>query len=374
MNANIRNIVFTTVIFFCSLALFAQKPDIYRLKKVVIDAGHGGKDPGAVGKNCYEKDITLKIALKLGAYIKQNFPDVEVLYTRTTDVFIELDERSAVANSHKADLFISIHVDANKNTKASGTSTYVMGLHRAEDNLEVVKRENAVVKLESDYKTAYGGFDPDSPESHIVMTLFQNAYLERSIRLATQVQKQFNDRAGRNDRGVRQAGLIVLWNCTMPGILIETGFITNAEEEKFLMSDNGQAMIASAIYRAFRDYKNELEKKTGTQPDNDPKVVVPDLKKTETGSSTVIYKVQIASSPKKLETIPQNFKGIKGVERTKVENKYRYTVGNTSDFEQITKLQTEIRGTIPDAYIIAFNIGTQIPVKQALEIQKKEKK
>ncbi len=374
MNANIRNIVFTTVIFFCSLALFAQKPDIYRLKKVVIDAGHGGKDPGAVGKNCYEKDITLKIALKLGAYIKQNFPDVEVLYTRTTDVFIELDERSAVANSHKADLFISIHVDANKNTKASGTSTYVMGLHRAEDNLEVVKRENAVVKLESDYKTAYGGFDPDSPESHIVMTLFQNAYLERSIRLATQVQKQFNDRAGRNDRGVRQAGLIVLWNCTMPGILIETGFITNAEEEKFLMSDNGQAVIASAIYRAFRDYKNELEKKTGTQPDNDTKVVVPDLKKTETGSSTVIYKVQIASSPKKLETIPQNFKGIKGVERTKVENKYRYTVGNTSDFEQITKLQTEIRGTIPDAYIIAFNIGTQIPVKQALEIQKKEKK
>lgn len=392
MRANIQNIILTIIVILSSSTIFSQKNEPYRLKKVVIDAGHGGKDPGAVGKKSYEKDITLKLALKLGQYIKTNLPDVEVIYTRKTDVFVELNKRSEVANTNNADLFISIHVDANTNTKATGTSTYVMGLNRANENLEVVKRENAVVKLEKNYKSNYSGFDPDAPESEIVFSLYQNAYLDNSIRLAERVQKQLEDRASRKNRGVRQAGLIVLWNCTMPSILIETGFITNLEEEKFLMSEEGQNLIASAIFRSFRDYKNELEKKSPTtkeeiKPKNDSQTVVKtevktDTKKTDSKTtvkpagvkSAVAYKIQIAFSERKLETLPQNFKGISGVERSAVGQKFRYTVGTTTSFTDISEQLKTIKAKIPDAYIIAFHNGEVVPVVKALELQKNEKK
>ncbi len=350
-----------------------QAPNPYRLKKVVIDAGHGGKDPGAIGKKSQEKDIALKVALKLGAYIKQYIPDVEVIYTRKTDVFIELDKRSAVANEIDADLFISIHVNASEKKSIIGTSTFVMGLNKASENLEAVKRENAVVKLENNYKSKYQGFDPDSPESEIIFSLYQNAFLEQSISLASKVQNQFKTRTSQEDRGVRQAGLVVLWNCTMPSILVEIGFITNEKEERYLMSDNGQAIIASAIFRAFRAYKNEIEKKNGNNISQNHKQKTKNIKQVKnTKAEAITYKVQIAFSIRKLEPTPQNFKGVKNIERTLTGKKYRYTVGNTSSFDEILELQNQIRTKIPDAYVIAFENGKQISVKAALDKQKKK--
>jgi len=249
------------IILTIFLFIMPQKSEAqYKINTIVIDAGHGGKDPGAVGKKAYEKKITLAIALKLGKYIETKLKGVKVIYTRKTDVFIELFKRAEVANKHNAQVFISIHVNSLNNSKPYGTSTYVMGVDKSKENLEVAQRENSVILKEKGYKKNYKGFDPNSPESHITLSLLQNAYLEQSLLLAQKVQNQFKTRAGRKDRGVRQAGLVVLWNATMPAILVETGFISNSVEEKYLLSDYGQSIIASAIFRAFRDYKNEIEK------------------------------------------------------------------------------------------------------------------
>ncbi len=324
----------------------------YKIRKVVIDAGHGGKDPGALGRIKHEKDIALAIALKLGAYIEKNIKGVQVIYTRKTDKFIELYRRSEIANENNADLFISIHVNANKKKSISGTSTWVMGLNKAQDNLEVTRRENSAILIEKDYKTKYSGYDPSSPETDIILSLYQNAFLEQSIALAEKVQSQFAKRASRKSRGVRQAGLIVLWNCTMPSILIETGFITNTTEEKYLNSDYGQSIIASAIYRAFRDYKIEIEKSNFSYKNKKVKT-----NKKIKADKNIIYKIQIAYSVRKLETKPQNFKGIKNVKREKRGSKYRYTVGYTNSHEEIINLQKKINKKIPDAFIIAYKNG-----------------
>ncbi|MDF1550168.1 MAG: N-acetylmuramoyl-L-alanine amidase, partial [Bacteroidales bacterium] len=235
----------------------------YKIKTVVIDAGHGGKDPGAVGKKAKEKDIALSIALKVGTYIEQYIKGVKVIYTRKTDEFIELYKRAEIANKNKADVFISIHVNSHTSSKPYGTATYVMGLHKSEENLEVAKFENSVILKEEGYKKNYKGYDPNSDESHIILSLLQNAHLEQSLVLASKIQDQFRTRVGRKDLGVRQAGLVVLWNATMPAILVETGFISNANEEKYLITDQGQSFLASAIYRAFKEYKNEIEKSSG---------------------------------------------------------------------------------------------------------------
>lgn len=318
---------------------------------IVIDAGHGGKDPGALGKKSKEKDLTLAIALKLGEYIKTNLPDINVIYTRTTDEFIELHKRSEVANDNNADLFISIHVNASRATNVTGTSTFVMGLNRSEKQLEVVKRENSVILIEDDYKKKYDGFDPNSPETEIIFSLYQNAYLEQSIKIAGEIQEQFKERAKRVNRDVRQAGLVVLWNCSMPSILVETGFITNLEEEKFLLTENGQAIIASSIYRAIRDYKNIIEGK------KDPVI-----------KNNIIFKIQIAYSGKKIDTKPENFKGIKNVERVEDGRYFRYFTGNAKSYEEIAELQNQVRKKIPEAYVIAFNNGKLITVKDALQL------
>ncbi len=317
---------------------------------IVIDAGHGGKDPGALGKKSKEKDITLAIALKTGKYIKENLPGVKVVYTRKTDKFIELHERSATANRNNADLFISIHVNASRNKSIAGTSTFVMGLNKSDKQLDVVKRENSVILIEDNYKTKYEGFDPDSPESDIIFSLYQNAYLEKSIRLAELVQEEFKDRAKRESRDVRQAGLVVLWNCSMPSILIETGFISNPDEENFLNSEKGQAIIASAVYRAVKKYKSEIEHQNIIKEKN------------------VTFKVQIAYSSKKIETKPENFKGIKNVECIEDGRYFRYFTGKSKSYEEIAKLQKEIRKKIPEAYIIAVNNGKLITVKEAMQI------
>ncbi len=327
-----------------------------KVKTVVIDAGHGGKDPGAIAAKKYEKDITLAIALKVGNYITKNVPGVKVIYTRDDDTFVKLFRRSEIANENNADLFISIHVNASKNKNIKGTSTFVMGMNKAEKNIEVAKNENNVILQEVDYKSNYEGFDPNSPETEIILHLVQSAYFDNSIILATKIQNQLRDKAMRTDRGVKQAGLIVLWNCTMPSVLVETGFITNSTERKYLTSDYGQSLIASAIYRSFKEYKYQIEK---TKPEEkiENKKITPDKQ----DKAVVIYKVQIASSPKKLELKHYNFKGIRNVSCYKEGAKYRYTVGNSKNLDEIKKLKIQVRKKYPDAFITAFKNNKKIP-------------
>ncbi len=235
---------------------------------VVIDAGHGGKDPGAVGTKAREKNINLAVALKAGKYISENLKDVKVIYTRDDDTFIGLAERAEVANKHKADLFISIHSNGMTDKRFSGAETYVLGQTMDEANLQVAMKENSVITFEQDYQTKYEGFDPNSVESYIIFSLMQNTYLKQSTEFATLIQDQFRTRVGRKDRGVRQAGFQVLWRTTMPSVLIELGFVTNPEEEKFLLSAQGQDYLASAIFRAFRDYKQAIDNRSGLKNGN----------------------------------------------------------------------------------------------------------
>jgi N-acetylmuramoyl-L-alanine amidase len=238
------------------LSSSAQKQ--YRIRTVVIDAGHGGKDPGCHGKATKESQIVLKVALELGNNIKKHMPDVKVLYTRSTDKFVELHDRGKFANKNHADLFISIHCNSGPKA-AHGTETYTMGLASSEVNLEVAKRENSVILQEDDYKEKYGGFDPKSPLGHIFMSNYQSVHIENSLRFADKIENQFKDRIGRRSRGVKQAGLIVLWQSAMPSVLVEIGFLTNEEEEKYLNDSKGQSYIASGLFRALRDYKEEME-------------------------------------------------------------------------------------------------------------------
>lgn len=230
------------------------------LTTVVLDPGHGGKDPGARGRVAKEKDIVLKIALKLGKKIKEELPEVKVLYTRSTDVFVELGERSAYANRNKADLFISIHCNATAKSKAvKGTETFVMGLHKSDDNLEVAKRENSVILQETDYKQKYKGFNPDSPLAHIMLANYQSAFLTSSLMFADQVESAFSQNRKRDSRGVKQAGFLVLWRATMPSVLVEAGFLSNPQEEAYLNSEKGQEEIADDMVQALKKYKKNIE-------------------------------------------------------------------------------------------------------------------
>ncbi|MGB0886742.1 MAG: N-acetylmuramoyl-L-alanine amidase family protein [Vicingaceae bacterium] len=366
-----------------------SKSDFFGVKTVCIDAGHGGHDPGCHGASANEKHVALAMALKLGKHIEENFPDVKVVYTRTTDVYLKLWERAAIANKAKADLFICIHANANDNKAAYGTETYVMGLHKSESNLKVAKRENSSILLEEDYKTKYSDFDPNSPESYIVLTMRQDAFIDQSLNFATKIQKQFKERVGRKDRGVKQAGFLVLHQTNMPSVLIETGFLTNREEEKFLASAQGQDYMSSAIYRAFKSYKKEIEGKQSVETiTEEPAIIVEQEKKKEVVTAPkeknkkkkpknkevekgVIFKVQLATSSKKLDLLPQNFKGIKGVELYEAGGLYRYVVGKETKITEANKLQLRIRNIgYKDAFIVAFSDGKRVSISQALNMQK----
>ena len=235
-----------------------ESPYRYRLRTVVLDAGHGGKDRGCAGASAREADVALALVLALGKQIQDNLPDVKVIYTRKTNVFIELDERAAIANRNHADLFISIHCNAGP-SQSHGTEVWTMGLHKTDANLGVAQRENAVILQEKDYQKRYDGFDPRSPQSHILFSLFQSAYITNSLRFAQRVDRQFRTTVSRPSRGVKQAGFLVLWKSTMPSVLIESGFLTNPAEERYLNEKANQSYMAAAIYRAFREYKRELE-------------------------------------------------------------------------------------------------------------------
>ena len=231
-----------------------------RIRTVVIDAGHGGKDPGCMTRRHRESRIVLKIALQLARDIKREMPKTRVIMTRATDHFVELAERGAIANRNKADLFISIHVNASPSSKAvHGTETYTMGLHKTEGNLDVAKRENAVILQEANYRQTYKGFNPESPLAHIMLANYQNAFMGSSINFAEKIERSFRQNADRKSHGVKQAGFVVLWRTTMPSVLIETGYLTNPAEEIYLASEDGQQEIALAIYKAFAQYKDEME-------------------------------------------------------------------------------------------------------------------
>ncbi len=257
--------------FFVHLSFTGQGKDTYKIKTIVIDAGHGGHDAGCLGASSREKHVALDIALKLGKMIETNYPDINVVYTRKSDVFIPLHERANIANRAHADLFICIHLNAGGKT-AYGSETYVMGNHKTESNLDVAKRENATILLEDDYLKKYDGFDPNSPEANIIFSLYQSQFMSQSLLFASNIQDEFTEYAGRNNRGVKQAGFLVLYKTAMPAVLIECGFLTHEPEEKFLASDKGQNTMAAAIYRAFKEYKVDMETTSGnSSSDHSPK-------------------------------------------------------------------------------------------------------
>lgn len=257
----VKNIAIVAVLLAITLLTSSTslRRSDFQVKTVVIDAGHGGHDPGTHGNISKEKDVALTVARKVGAYIKEYLPDVKVIYTRDSDKFVELEQRAVIANKNQADVFISIHANAVSSNTIYGTETYVMGTHKTEGNFEVAKRENSVILYEEGYEEKYEGFDPNSAESQILFSLSQSAYIENSLYLASQIEDQFGKRVGRKSRGVKQAGFWVLWRTSMPSVLVEIGYLTNPKEEKELNNKSIQGDIASGIFRAFRDYKNEIE-------------------------------------------------------------------------------------------------------------------
>ena len=367
---------------------------------VVIDAGHGGHDPGAIGKISKEKNINLNVALKVGNLIKKNCDDVKLIYTRSKDVFIPLARRAEIANNAKADLFISIHTNALANNRtAKGASTWTLGLAKSEANLEVAKRENAVILYESDYETRYAGFNPNSAESYIIFEFMQDKYMEQSVHLASLVQKQFRHTCKRVDRGVHQAGFLVLKASAMPSILVELGFISTPEEERYLNSEAGANTMANGIYRAFLNYKREHELRlTGVsktiipaeeqeeknapviaQASPQPAVTAkttpkrPIVVESATNDSEITFKIQILTSSKPLTKNDKRLKGLKGVDYYKEKGIYKYTYGASADYNKVLRTKRSITAQFKDAFIIAFRNGEKINVNEAIAEFKKRK-
>jgi len=377
----LKYLFYLNLTLLCALAaqnLYAQSSE--QVRKVVIDAGHGGKDPGTMYKDVKEKDITLAVSLKLGKLIKQHHPSVEVFYTRNSDVFIELNQRGEIANKNHADLFISIHVNATKgSTTASGSETYVMGLDKTASNMAVAQRENSVITFEDDFSSKYEGFDPNSPESHIIFSLMQNVHLEQSLHLASFVQEEFGNAPIKVNRGVKQAGFLVLWKTAMPSILVELGFITNPTDRDIMVNDSYQDRLASSLLSAFTRYKNMCEK-TGNasysysspnlQAANDP---VAANSTTDSSSivtaqpnndkGTVYYRVQIISINKNEPLSSKIFKGHKGVQSIKVGALYKYTLGNTTKKSEALALSKQVQKDFPGAFVIAVRDGKIIPMR-----------
>lgn len=369
---------------------------------VVLDAGHGGEDPGAKGKISNEKDINLAVVKELGKMMEEN-KELKVIYTRKTDKYLTLQQRADIANQNHADLFLCIHTNASKNRSASGAETYTLGLAKTQSNLEVAMRENSVILLEKDYKTKYEGFDPTSVDSYIMFEFMQDKYLDKSIELASLIQTHFNYH-GRLDRGVRQAGFWVLHRSACPSVLVELGFISNPEEELFLNSKEGQRKMAEAIYKAFLEYKREHDKRNGisnnfvntrveTKTDvkqNIPTDISPNqnIAKIEITNSNIVsaspvplsdnllddqaivFKIQIFTSRKKLPPNAPDFKGIKEVAFYEEDGLYKYTVGAEFDYNKILNLRNEIKTKFPEAFIIAFKGNSKISVKDALKTSK----
>ena len=376
---------------------------IFLLKtfKVVIDAGHGGKDPGCLGAYTKEKDVALNIALKTGKLISDNCPNVKVIYTRNTDVFVELYRRAKIANDNHADLFISFHCNASENKSAHGIDTWVMGLHKSDANLAVARAENSAMLKEKDYEQNYGGFNPNSPESAVMFSLYSAAYLNNSILLADKVQKNLINTTHLRDRGVNQAGYWVLWAVSMPSILIEMGFLTNPTEEQYLSDEKHKQGIADAIYRAFVSYYSQVTGNKVTVPD----VIASDNSQTESSNKSeandhnnnnssdnqsdkkvddqkatvdkspakpdeIRFMVQFMALPEKISLNDKRFNGLPAVNRYNEGGLWKYTAGSESDLQSAKNILTEVKKKYPDAFVIAFKGETKIPVSEAVKLAK----
>lgn len=369
---------------------------------LVIDAGHGGHDSGAVGASSKEKNINLNVALAFGRLVEANCPDVNVIYTRKTDVFIPLNERANIANRNKADLFISVHTNAlPKGRVARGFEVYTLGMHRAADNLAVAKRENSVISLEKDYKQRYEGFDPNSSESYIMFEFIQDRNMSKSVELARMIQREACSSAGRNNMGVHQAGFLVLRATSMPSCLIELGFITTPDEERFLTSKDGVSRLARGIYNAFAKYKNKynaglsvpyMEEReevmpemaetvempqpiavaqvveTETEPQPQP---VPEQEETrrEIQEETLgepVFKVQVLASSKALRSDNSLFQGMTGFDSYVEDNLVKYTYGASTDYNKISRMRQHLLEKFPQAFVIAFKDGVKMDVREAV--------
>lgn len=358
---------FTKRIFLFVVLLFISLGAVAKDFVVVIDPGHGGKDVGAVGLTAYEKNINLAVALKLGELIEKNMSDVKVVYTRKTDVYLTLKQRANIANKAKGDLFISIHTNSvalnNKNrTKIEGASTYVLGLHKTDENLNVAKRENEVILLEDDYSETYSGFDPNSTESYIIFEISQSIYMDNSIEVASVIQEEFVDVANRSDRGVRQAGFLVLAATSMPSVLVELDFISNPTQEKFLSSKEGEDKMAKAIYNSVCRYKEKIDhkidvvSKDGVISNSEPK-----RNNTVVVNNKSVYKIQLFTSNKLLREGNAQFKKLKNVEYYNENGLYKYTYGEMATKEEAQSiLRKEVKAKFKDAFVIEFRDGKRV--------------
>lgn len=359
---------------------------------VVLDAGHGGHDPGAIGRRGKEKNINLSVALKLGRLIEDNCPDTKVVYTRKKDVFLPLHKRAEIANNAKANLFISIHTNAiaARNSHIRGTETYTLGLHKTQENLEVAKKENAVILIEDDYKQKYAGFNPNSSESYIIFEFMQDKNMAQSVDFATLIQRHFK-RCNRVDKGVHQAGFLVLRETSMPSVLIELGYISNPSEETYLLSDNGSSNLANAIYNAFLNYKSkngygninisenivdetnivinetndnrieDIENVECNNNDNNESLI------TATQNESPVFKIQIMTSDKKLSSRSKQFKGLFPVDCYKEKGLYKYTYAEDTNYNNVLRIKrTKVDRKFKDAFIIAFKNGEKMDINQAI--------
>ena len=379
---NVNRIFFLLLLFNLSNTSILSQTNSTNIKTIVIDPGHGGKDSGTLGTKrfkIYEKHVALAVSLKLGNYISEAFPDVKIIYTRDTDVFLELNERTEIANKSNADLFISIHCDGFTNPKPSGASVFVMGMSKLKANMDVAMRENSAIYLEDNYQQKYDGFDPKSAESYIVFSLMQNTYLNQSLKIAEEVESEFSNRANRKSRGVKQAPFYVISRTNMPSILVECGFLTNPKEEEFLHSDIGQDYIASAIFRAFRSYKQNIEmpvdavnEKSNDLNDTLKKEIV-ELKTNKIKNDlSLLYKVQIGTFLRSMLN-NQQFTDLK-VEEEKINGTFKYFVNVGSSKKEADKLKIRLRDLgFNGAFIVAFLNGKQISTKEALNLQNKLK-
>ena len=358
------NIAVLVLVLLLPLCVCAQEVgDALRIRTVVIDPGHGGKDPGAITRNgkYREKDITLSVALKLGNMIKAKYPQIKVVYTRSTDKYVELSQRAAIANRNKADLFISIHVNSAKATQARGTETFVMGAHKSDDNFEVCKTENSVIVIEDDYQAKYAGFNPNSPESYIIFSLLQNMHQEQSIKYAAQVQGQFAKGPITVNRGVKQGGLLVLWKTTMPAVLTELGFISNPKDCAVLVSKSGQEQFAKKLFNAFEAYKKDVEK--GMHAPGAPSRMEPPHKpagpmaphgnmQPQRPVEREFYAVQILSVGKQLPKGAYDLKGREDAKFIKVGTSYKYYIGEFSSRQEAAAGLGRLKKIFPGAFVI----------------------
>ncbi len=386
MNLKSFFLVLIVLTFFNTIA-FSQ--DKEKVRCVVIDAGHGGSDPGALGKRAKEKDLNLAVALKLGQLISDNYKDVKVVYTRKSDVAVDLYKRAKIANDNHADLFISIHCNAATNKAAQGVETFVMGLHKSEASLAVAKKENAAILLEKNYENNYEGFNPNSPEANIIFSLYTSAYLKNSTALAGRVQKNLVKNTNFRDRTVQQAGFWVLYKVAMPSILIELGFLSNEEEEAMMMQEATQRVMAQSIYNAFVDYKNNMEGTNKKGIDIVPiykqskniqlKEEVPVVENQENkniedsstaqkneGRDSIRFRIQIYATLDDIAITNPRFKSLDKVQRYSENGWWKYTTGDENNFESASSLLKEVKSKgFPDAFMIAFNNDEKISVNEA---------